>query len=438
MKQSRILILLLFLLGLAGTLTTNAPVYIRLLYLSLFAVAGSWLWVRISLSGMQISRRSRTLRANVGDIYDENFEIANTNRLPCPWLAVENKTELPAASGSRLLVNIKHGQTQSYLARTWLTQRGAFPLGPTSLTAHDPLGLFQKSKDFPAASELIVLPLIVPLQSFPAPPGLLPGGKVLRQKSLGITPHAAGVREYAPGDALRRIHWATSARRQQLMVKEFEEDPQAEVWIFLDAYADVQAALPDAGLARYWDGWMLGKRPEFELPPATLEYSVTIAASLAHYFTRERRSVGLIAAGQTHIAIPADRSIRQEEKILETLAFVKAGKDLPIESLVRAQAGQILSGGSAVILTPTVRPELVAAVDELQRRNLHPTVVLLDAATFGGAEGSKGLEVSLKNLSVPVFRIKYGDDIGTALSSFQTTNHPRESLLWHMPSIPST
>ena len=417
MKQSRILLLLLFLLGLAGPLTTNAPVYIRLLYLSIITTLGSWLWVEISLSGMKITRRSRTLRANVGDIHDENFEIANTNLLHCPWLAVENETELPAASGSRLLVNIKRGQTQSYVARTWLTQRGAFPLGPTSLTAHDPLGLFKKTKRFQATNELVVLPMIIPLHSFPAPPGLLPGGKTLRQKSLGITPHAAGVREYAPGDALRRIHWATSARRQKLMVKEFEEDPQAEVWIFLDAYADAQASLPDEGLGRRWDGWLLGKKPEFDLPPATLEYSVTIAASLAHYFTRERRAVGLIAAGQTNIAIPAERSLRQEEKILETLAFVKAGQNLPIESLARAQAGQILSGGSAVIITPSVRPQLVATVDELQRRMLHPTVVLLDAASFGGAHGSERIEEQIKVLGVPIFRIKYGDDIGAALSS---------------------
>jgi len=419
MKNSRILILILFLIGLAGTLTTNAPVYIRLLYLSIFAIVVSWFWVRISLSGIQLSRRSRSLRANVGDIYDERFEIENTNRLPCFWLTVENKTELPFASGSRLLVGIKRGQKRSYIARTWLTQRGAFPLGPTTLNAHDPIGLFQEKKNFPSTSELIVLPLLMPIPSFPTAPGLLPGGKVLRHKSMGITPHSAGVREYAPGDALRRIHWATSARRQQLMVKEFEEGPQAEIWLFLDAQAEAQASLPDEGLGRRWDGWMLGKKPEFTLPPSTLEYGVTIAASLAHYFTRERRAVGLIAAGQTNIAIPADRSTRQEEKILETLAFVKAGHSLPIESLIRAQAGQLLGGSSATIITPSVRPELMLAIDELQRRHLHPTVVLLDAVSFGGKEGSKSLETKLKNIGVPVFRIQYGTDLGTALSSFR-------------------
>lgn len=429
MKQSRILVLFLFLLGLAGALTTNAPVYLRLLYLSVFTLAGSWLWVRISLSGVELKRRSRSLRANVGDIYDEFFEVENANRLPCPWLAIENKTELPAASGSRLLVGIRRGEKRSYIARTWLTQRGAFPLGPTTVTAHDPLGIFKRSKTFPPTAELIVLPLLVPISTFPVPPGLLPGGKALRRKAMGITPHAAGVREYAPGDALRRIHWATSAHRQQLMVKEFEEDPQAEVWLFLDAQAEAQASRPDDGLARRWDGWMLGKKPDFELPISTLEYGVTIAASLTHYFTRERRAVGLIAAGQTNIVIPADRSARQEEKILETLAFVKDGHSLPIESLIRAQAGQLLGGSSATIITPSIRPELMLAIDELQRRNLHPTVVLLDAVSFGGAEGSQSLEAKLKNLGVPVFRIPAGADISNILSRFRASHSSRESYL---------
>jgi uncharacterized protein (DUF58 family) len=436
MKKSRIFVLLLFILGLAGALTTNASLYLRLLYLGTLIGIVSWLWVHFALTGIQLRRRSRSLRANVGDFYDEYYEVENENRIPCPWLEIDNQTTLPNATGSRVLVNIGKGEKRSYNARSWLTQRGAFPLGPTNVTSRDPLGLFKKSKSFPSTAELIVLPMLVDIESFPSPPGLLPGGKVLRRKAAGITPHAAGVREYAPGDALRRIHWATSARRQQLMVKEFDQDPQAEVWIFLDAQTEAQAERPDDGPATAWDGWMLGTKPELQLPPSTLEYGVTIAASLTHYFIRERRSIGLIAAGKTNIAIPADYSTRQEEKILETLAFVEAGANLSIESLVRAQAGQLPSGSSAMLITPTIHPKLMIAVDELQRRNLHPIVVLLDAESFGGAAGSAALEETLKNANIPVCRILCGADLSTALASFSTATFSKESYLWRKPSTP--
>jgi len=435
-QKTRILIALLFLLGLAGKLTTNAPIYTKLLYLTGLLVLVSWLWVKFTLSGVKLVRRSRSLRANVGDIYDEYFEVHNQNLWYCPWIEVHNKSSLPAASGSRLLVGIKKREQRSYLARTWLTQRGAFALGPTTLTSRDPLGLFQSQKTFPAKSELIVLPLIMPITNFPEPPGILPGGKVVRQKSLGITPHASGIREYAPGDALRRIHWKTSARRQKLMVKEFDQDPQSSVWIFLDAEATVQAAQKGYTQQSEWDNWMLGNKPKFSLPPFTFEYAVTSAASLTAYFIRERRDVGLITAGQRNIVIPADRSFRQEEKILETLAFIQAKGTLSLEALVTSQMGQLPQGSSAVLITPSVRPEIMQAIDVLLRQNQHPSVVLLDAASFDGAEGSDALETNLTNLNIPVSHVRCGDHLGKALSTISTQITIKERFQWREPSIP--
>jgi len=405
-------------MSIIGLFLTNTPIYTRLLYLNSILLLGSWLWGKIALFGVELHRHSRSLRGNVGDIFDEYFEIKNDSFFASPWLEIHNNTPLPASAGSRLLVGIKKREKRSYLARTWLIQRGAFPLGPTLLSARDPLGLFRSEKTFPATSELIVLPLLVNITNFPAPPGLLPGGKVLRQKALGITPHAAGVREYAPGDALRRIHWKTSARRQKLMVKEFDQDPQSSVWIFLDAQKFVQVEKGDYEPLKNWDNWMLGRKPDFNLPPLTIEYGVTSAASLSHYFIQMRRAVGLIVAGQKNIVIPADRGLRQEEKILETLAFVQPEGKTPLEELVAAQAGQLSQGSSAVLITPSLSPKIIHAVDHLMRRKQRVTVVLLDAESFGGAEGSMTLEDTLKKSNIPLCRVRCGDDLGIALSSF--------------------
>jgi hypothetical protein len=56
--------------------------------------------------------------------------------------------------------------------------------------------------------------MLFPVHDFLSPPGLLPGGKAIRRKSIDITPHASGVREYVPGDPMKRIHWPTSVRRE--------------------------------------------------------------------------------------------------------------------------------------------------------------------------------------------------------------------------------
>ena len=434
MKSARILVIFLLAIGIFGMLVTDALLYSRLTYLGTLIVILSWFWARVSLSGIEVTRRSRSLRANVGDIFDEHYDVLNKNRWPCPWIEIRNETNMPYAAGSRMLTGLGGMHRRTYVGRTWLTQRGSFLLGPTTIRTGDPFGLFQRSKNFSSEETLIVLPMLVDVTSFTAPPGLLPGGQIVRQKALGITPHAASIREYAPGDALRRIHWPTTARRGKLMVKEYDQDPQAEVWLFLDAERAIQASLKTDTI-QPWDGWMLGRKPDFELPPSTIEYGVTIAASLAHYFNSQRRAVGLVAAGQVNIAISADRSIRQEEKILETLAFVQGEGELSLAGLVAAQAGQLLQGSSVVLITSSVRFEVMHAVDDLLRRNLHPTVVLLDADSFGGPAGSDVLVASLQKVNVPVCHVRCGANLAASLSSLAVNYSYQEKAQWFEPSI---
>jgi uncharacterized protein (DUF58 family) len=241
---------------------------------------------------------------------------------------------------------------------------------------------------------------------------------VIRRKALDITPHASGVREYVPGDPMKRIHWPTTARRGQIIVKEFEQDPQAGVWLFLDAQRIVHAEKPFEEPRNYADTWILDRRPEFELPSSTLEYAISITASLADYFLKQSRTVGLVTSTPQFRVIPAEWSERQESKILETLAFIDAEGTLSIGGLVAAQAGQLPQGSSAILVTPTVNPELLSAVDDLQRRNLRPVVVLLIAESFGGSKGGERLYNSLLERNVPAYRIYCGADIAQELSGF--------------------
>ena len=148
----------------------------------------------------------------------------------------------------RVLTILKGRQGRSYLARVRLVKRGVFPLGPTVIATGDLFGLFPVEQEIAGEDSLLVYPMMVDVRGFPNPPGLLPGGEALRRRTHQVTPNAAGVREYTTGDPLNRIHWLSTARRGRLIVKEFELDPLADVWIFLDAAENVQAALPQAHL----------------------------------------------------------------------------------------------------------------------------------------------------------------------------------------------
>jgi uncharacterized protein (DUF58 family) len=434
MRTGRILAVILLVGGLIGVLVGAREIFTRILYISILLICISWLWTQISLRGLSINRRARSLRASVGDVFEEYFELVNESRLGKLWVEVSNDTNMQGAAGSRLLTVVGKGQKRTYIARTWLVRRGGFRLGPTRLVSGDPFGLFRREKVLPAENSLVVLPMIYEISAFISPPGLLPGGQVIRRKAMDVTPHASGVREYVPGDPMKRIHWPTTARRGQLIVKEFEQDPQAEVWLFLDAQAGVHAEKPYETPEMRADGWLFSQRTEFKMAPSTLEYAISITASLAHYFLRQRRAVGLVTVGRNYAVIPAERSQRQENKILETLAFIEAESDLSIAGLVAAQAGHLPQGSSAILVTPTVSLELLATIDDLQRRDLRPVVVLLMTESFGGPPGSEKLYKSLIGRNVPVCSIYCDADLALELSSF-SSNMTSQDSAWQRPPL---
>lgn len=436
MTPGRAFALFVLLVGGIGTAVNGATFYVRLLYLGLLLLLVAWVLAVSSLHGVTVERRARTHRAAVGDVFEENFEVVNTSRFTKFWMEVMNEAGMPNVAGSRVLSLIRGKQKRLYSARTWLTKRGGYSLGPTTLTSGDPFGIFNVVKQFPAQRNLIVFPMLFPVRDFLSPPGLLPGGKAIRRKSIDVTPHAAGVREYVHGDALKRIHWPTSVRRDQLMVKEFEQDPQAEVWLFLDTQKSVHVSKPvEEEEMQPIDDLLLLRRPKVTLPPSTLEYSVSIAASLAHYFLDQRRSVGLVTAlERSYKVIPAERSDRQEAKILETLSFIQADSNIALPSLVTAQIGQLPKGSSAILITPMIWPELLLAIDSLQRRNLRPVVVLLMSKTFGGRKSNDELAQLLSERNVPVCPVFCDADLSNTLSNFSADTFSQEAV-WRQPVL---
>lgn len=435
MNAGRLLVALLILTGLIGSLVSGAAFYTHLLATGLILVVGAGLWVQVLRRSVQVRRVPDFYRASVGDIFKEQYELRNASRLTGTWVELYNEMPLPTAAGSRLLTRLRPGEKQTYIARTWLTRRGGFAIGPTVLKMSDPLGLFRAERRFPPERSLVVLPMIFRIEAFLKPPGLVPGGPVISRKTHDVTPHAAGIREYGPGDPLKRIHWPTSARRGELMVKEFEQDPQAEVWLFLDAQRKVQSQRQHETPAMPIESLLFSRKPTLTMAPSTLEYAISIGASLAHYFVRERRAVGLVADDRGYTMLAAERGERQENKILETLAFVEGKGDLPISVIVNTQARYLPQGSSAILITPSTSLDLTVIADELQRRNLRPVVILLMAESFGGAAGSRQVAEHLIAQRVPVCMVYCDADLAQTLSSFSSTQISEEPAAWQRPTL---
>jgi uncharacterized protein (DUF58 family) len=411
---ARIVIVLLIVSLLAGVFS-GVQLYFRLAYVWALLLIVSWLWSWHILRGVNMDRKARTTRAQVGHILEERIEVDNPGRLPRLWLAVSDSSSLPGSQASRLFPLVEPRRGRTFLSRTRILSRGVFPLGPTTLESGDPFGIFPVERIYQASESLLVYPMLFELQDFPAPAGILSGGEALRRRTPQVTPNAAGVREYEPGDPLNRIHWVSTARRNRLITKEFELDPQSEVWIFLDAVRIGQASLPFSWPKKTKeDLWK--HKIEFSLPPSTEEYGVCIAASIARYYLHLDRSLGFVSAGQSLTLIPPDRGGRQLAKILESLAILRAVGTLPLWGLIDIQAQHLARGSTIVVITHSVEEEVVLIVDFLSRRGLRPVIVLIDAASFNGPVGTEEIAEGLRLMKIPLRVVHNGDDLSKTLS----------------------
>lgn len=402
------MVVFLGLFSIASGLITGRSLFFHLAYLFAAWILLTFLWAWTGISWVHLRRQTRARRAQVGRSMEERFAVRNSSSFPKLWLEVRDESNLPGHTASQVVNALPAHQERAWTVRTICRQRGRFTLGPITLFSGDPFGLFQMRRSLQPTSSIVVYPATVDLSAFPLPTGLLPGGDALRRRTHYITTNAASVRDYVPGDSFNRIHWRSTARRDRLIVKEFELDPLSDVWILLDMDKNVHSELPheeepDQDGAPFW------ARPrQFELAPSSEEYGVTAAASLAQHFLRLDRALGLVSYGQRREVIQADRGERQLNKVLETLAVLRARGSVPLAEVIRAEAQQLVRGTSVIIITPSADVKWVVAARQMERAGLRVVVVVIDSTTFGGKNAAEELAAQLSATGTATYLIRCG------------------------------
>ena len=401
-------------------LATTRVIFFTVFYAVVLVLLVSFVWARTTLSRVQLVRQTRMRRAQVGSTIGETFILRNRSAIPNMWLEMDDESDMPGHHVSHVVSNMSAHTEYSWTVRTICRERGRFRLGPITLTSGDPFGLYRIKYHLPHSSSLVVYPNTVALRSFPLPIGVLPGGDALRRRTHYITTNAAGVRDYEPGDPFNRIHWKSTARKDRLIVKEFELDPLADVWIMLDLWSGVHfgdRTLPEIDLEEDPEVLLRKASVPFALPPSTEEYAISAAASIAQFFLRRDRTLGLVASGQRREILQADRGERQLEKILETLAVLRAQGNVSFEEVLYRETPSLPRGTTLVLISPSTDPRWAQVARHLKRSGLHVTTVVLDAKTFGGPPGSGDVIAELAASGIPISLVRNGVPLEDALSS---------------------
>ncbi|MBI9049518.1 MAG: DUF58 domain-containing protein [Anaerolineaceae bacterium] len=389
----------------------------KLIYAILVQIIIAWFWARMSLNGIKFKRSARSYRKETGEIFEERFRVENASKYLKSWIELIDQSDLPGNNGSRIMAWIGRRELRNYSAYTLLTKRGKYNLCPTSVKSGDPFGFFEKSMAVDEPQSLLVLPVGYKICHFPLPVGYLPGGKSIRKKTTAITPHASGIREYLPGDSLNRIHWKKSAQRGHLISKEFEEDPQSDVWIILDSQRIAHTNVIEEEIKTI-DGplWSMKKNSAYSLPCDTYEYAVSIAATLSDYFIRIGQGVGFHNYGKQSLLIPPEKGYRQLQKILETLAFVNADGENSLIATITGYIQQITPGSLVIIISTQLSDGLDLTAAYLKLRKISPYYLLLENSTFTDKiESNPDIRVEFQKMGVANKSICFGDSISSIL-----------------------
>ena len=394
-------------------LGSGRAVFLQLaaLFAALLPLSYTWAWM--AMRGISLQRRTLTRRSQVGRELDEIFHIRNRHWLPKLWLELRDYSDLPGHRCDHVITNIRPRGEHRWSVRTQCKARGAYRLGPMQLNGGDPFGLYTLSRRLPQVASIVVYPATLPIANFNMPKGILSGGGQVRRRAHFVTTNADGVREYVHGDSFNRIHWRSTARHDKLMVKEFELDPLADVWLFVDFSADSLYEAKDVR-RRGNTGNLLPH--DSQLPDSTEEYVVVCAASLARYFIQLERALGFVAYTPQHELHQPERGERQLELILQSLATARSFSNYSLSQMLVLDTPNITRGTTLVIVTASLDKEWVTQVRVLSRRGITPLCVLIEPGSFGARGGdAEQLQSLLQLARIPTVVVRCGDNVASAL-----------------------
>jgi len=290
-------------------------------------------------------RRLAPPRLPAGQSAELTIELSNVSRLRTGLLLCEDT--VPYALGSRprfVIQGIGGGGSREFRYQLGSDTRGKYTIGPLKVRVADSFGLVSISRAFSSTSTLTVTPRIVPLTRPPLGGNWLGDSEHGRRSISASGDDDAAPRAYRTGDGLHRVHWRSTARYGELMVRREEQHWRNTASLFLDTRRASYAG------------------PVFEL-------AVTAAASIGVHLVGEGFDARFVTdAGE----VPGQGAFR--DTLLDTLAIIRPATRSPglgagIDAL-SAAGGQIIA--IVGLLTDAEARELAAA-----RRGTAPGLALL-------------------------------------------------------------
>lgn len=316
-------------------------------------VVASGIYVRLIRFRFDATRQPHPTRVHAGQASRVELAVRNRGTRRSPVMVVRDPFDRGRRWARFLLAPLQPGETARAAYRLPTERRGVFEIGPLTVHMRDPFGLAEKSGDAAPATKLTVYPKVVPIEPLPHTLGHDPHAGADHATALGRGGEDFyALREYQTGDDLRRVHWKSTARLGELMIRQDEMPWQGRATVVLD----LRQAMHDA---------------------ASLERAISAAASIVSVCWQHRSLVRLASTDGTDSGFAAGHA--HVDAILEYLASADVERQGGLVPLVERLRRDGNGGALAVITTSAAGDADLAAAGRLRGRFGGVTLVVVEA-----------------------------------------------------------
>ena len=367
-------------------------------------------------------------RASIGESATSVLRLQNLSRLPSGLLLLQDQVPWQLGQPQRLVVDRMAGGSARDVSYELSPQvRGRYDVGPLQVRLVDPFGLAQTTRTFSATDSLTVVPRVVPLAPIPLV-GDWSGMGETRSRAIASTGEDDVVpREYRTGDELRRVHWKSTARSGELMVRREEQPWRTRATVLLDTRASAHRG---AGAS------------------SSFEWAVAAAASTGAHLASRGYALRLIDFDAvplrtgTHLAVDGIAASSAQAPMLDALAIVAlSARTTP--GIADARTRESARDGLLVVVLADLDPAYAVSLAALRRGRATAIALIADTSIWGGRTAgtteATRLEVLTTTLLHAGWRVAVcgpDDDLATAWRSL-LPGHGRQVAYAGQPGLRS-
>lgn len=216
-------------------------------------VAASALVVALTDHRLAVRRRLSAVRAHPGERLEVAIDLRNDGRLGTGFLLVAERCpyglrgDTDGAEPRFVVPRVPAGAVRTLVYPLVTSSRGRWEIGPLDIRIRDPFGAAERTRRYSATNELIVYPVVEELPAGGRMGTTVGSGGRARRRMVGGGEEFHTIREYRTGDDYRRVHWSSTARHQQLMVRQNEQGFVARATVLLDTRTRAHRGVGDDG-----------------------------------------------------------------------------------------------------------------------------------------------------------------------------------------------